>query len=358
MKKIIASILLALSLSLPFAAISESEAEDDHIYTLTDESGQTLTCRLGRMYKDDEYISGDNMLYVVESVDDETKIATARLVGKEPEDAQSAFAAVSEESGGNKLVCMYSTHSDESYVPSDGDSSLTKGAGIYDVGNALKENLEEMGIDVVYSDETFLPHDAGAYRRSRGVAAELLEKNPDALIDIHRDGVPADQYETSVEGDDISMVRLFVGKSNANAYENRSFAKQLKAVADDEYPGLVKDIYIGKGNYNQDLYPQAILLEFGTHEIEKEKAIGATEYMARVLDQTLYGSDGAGGEKEAPSKSGISAGVGWLIGLAVAAAVVFALFATGTFKGAGEKMRRGFREMTGGAFSKKKDGEK
>ncbi len=297
------------------------------------------------------------MLYVIKSVDDEARIATARLVGKEPDDVQSVFAAKSEESGGKKLVCMYSTHSDESYVPSDGESSLIKGAGIYDVGNALKENLEKMGIDVVYSDEPFLPHDAGAYRRSRGVAAELLEKNPDALIDIHRDGVPAEQYETNVEGDDISMVRLFVGKSNANAYENRAFAKQLKAVADEEYPGLVKDIYIGKGNYNQDLYPQAILLEFGTHEIEKEKAIGATEYMAHVLDQTLYGANGTDSTREAPSKSGIGAGVGWLIGLAVAAAILFALFATGTFKGAGEKMRRGYREMTGGAFTKKKDGE-
>lgn len=355
MKKITAIILLVLSLS--FSAFSETEPEDDHIYTLKDESGQTVTCRSGRMYIDDEYISGDNMLYVIKSVDDEARIATARLVGKEPDDVQSVFAAKSEENGGKKLVCMYSTHSDESYVPSDGESSLIKGAGIYDVGNALKENLEKMGIDVVYSDETFLPHDAGAYRRSRGVAAELLEKNPDALIDIHRDGVPAEQYETNVEGDDISMVRLFVGKSNANAYENRAFAKQLKAVADEEYPGLVKDIYIGKGNYNQDLYPQAILLEFGTHEIEKEKAIGATEYMAHVLDQTLYGANGADSTREAPSKSGIGAGVGWLIGLAVAAAILFALFATGTFKGAGEKMRRGYREMTGGAFTKKKDGE-
>ena len=35
------------------------------------------------------------------------------------------------------------------------------------------------------------PHDAMAYDRSRRTAAELLKKNPIALLDIHRDAVPA-----------------------------------------------------------------------------------------------------------------------------------------------------------------------
>ena len=50
---------------------------------------------------------------------------------------------------------MYSTHSDESYVPSDGESSKLENAGIYDVGEALAESFEERGIEVVYSKETF-----------------------------------------------------------------------------------------------------------------------------------------------------------------------------------------------------------
>ena len=75
-------------------------------------------------------------------------------------------------------------------------------------------------------------------------------------------------------------MRLFVGRSNANREANMAFAKRLKKAADAEYPGLVKDIYMGKGNYNQELYPQALLLEFGTHEIEKDKVMESTGYMA------------------------------------------------------------------------------
>jgi stage II sporulation protein P len=71
---------------------------------------------------------------------------------------------------------MYLTHTDESYEPSDGTSSKTKGAGILDVGNALKENLEKLGVQVVYDETSHLPHDAGAYRRSRQTARGASEK--------------------------------------------------------------------------------------------------------------------------------------------------------------------------------------
>ena len=101
--------------------------------------------------------------------------------------------------------------------------------------------------------------------------------------------MPAEQYETEVNGEDISKVRLFVGRTNQNAAENKAFAQQIKAEADREYPGLIKDIFIGKGNYNQDLSPNSLLLEFGTHEIDKEKAQEATGYIAEVLDNVLFG---------------------------------------------------------------------
>ena len=351
-KLLIAALLSALLTSRASALAApadEAEGTDDRAYVLTDESGVRLTSRCGQIFAGDEYISGGNLLYVVTEVDDESCVAVARLAGEEPSEAEEAFSALSEEA--RKRIAMYSTHSDESYIPGDGDSSLLKNAGIYDVGEALKKHLEELGVDVSYSHETFFPHDAGAYRRSRAVAASLLKSNPDALIDIHRDGVSADEYETTVDGKDTSKVRLFVGRTNANAAENRAFAKKLKRIADEKYPGLVKDIFIGKGNYNQDLYPEAILLEFGTHEIEKDKAVDSTKYMANVLYDALYDDDPTSARSDA---KGAAKGVGWLIGAAVLAAAVFAAVSTGSFRGAGAKMKRTMNEVTGGAFSGKK----
>ena len=128
-------------------------------------------------------------------------------------------------------------------------------------------------------------------------------------------------------------------------------SKKLKAIADDRYPGLIKDIYIGKGNYNQDLYPRAILLEFGTHEMEKALVIDSTKYMAEVVNTAL----GSGNTQSAPNetkeeKKASVSGIGILIGAAVIGIVLFALAATGSFRGAGQRIRKTAGELTGGLF--------
>ena len=350
----LAAVFLCLALSSAFA-----ETDGDCIYTLVDADGKKLTTRAGRMYEGDEYISGDDRLYRVAFVDDENCVATAEDLGPATLDEAafadflSARAEAEEKSDDEKLICMYSTHSDESYVPSDGASSLWVNAGIYDVGDALKENLEKLGITVEYSDKSFLPHDADAYNRSRSTVEEYAKRMPDAIIDIHRDGVDAEEYETEVDGEDTSMVRLFVGRSNQNAEENKAFAQRLKAAADEAYPGLIKDIYIGKGNYNQELYPQAILLEFGTYEIEKEKAISATEYMAEVINDVLFGpsAEASTGEKNSSAAKGIA----WAVGIVLVGALVYAFASTGKLGPAWNKVKRGASEMSAGLFGKRKD---
>ena len=353
-----AALLLAALVLMPLcAAPARAETDGDCLYTLLGPDGAMLTQRGGRMYVGDEYIAGNDMWYRVVSVDDAAQTAAAEYLGSAPEADVPAFSALAEggkDGDGKKLIAMYSTHSDESYVPEDGTASKWKGAGIYDVGDSLKKALEARGIEAVYSRETFLPHDADAYNRSRRTAEELMKQGPDALLDIHRDAVPAEQYETEVDGEDISKVRLFVGRNNQNAAENKAFARQIKAEADRMYPGLIKDIFIGKGNYNQDLYPHSLLLEFGTHEIEKEKAMEATDYIAEVLDNVLYGDAAKAEGGKATRGSAVARGVGWVIGLALLAAAVYALAATGTLKGAWHKLGRNASELTGGLFGNKK----
>ena len=330
-----------------------AENDGDVIYSLLGPQGELLTQRAGQMYVGDEYIASDNGHYRIISVDDVARTARAEYLGEASIEAFSQKKAAG--SGEKKLICMYSTHSDESYIPDDGTESKWNGAGIYDVGDSLKAALEKKGIDVVYSHETFLPHDADAYTRSRRTAEELMKQAPDALIDVHRDAVPARQYETKVDGEPISKVRLFVGRSNPNAAANKAFAQQLKAEADSSYPGLIKDIFIGRGNYNQELYDHSILLEFGTHEIDKDKAIAATAYMADVLDGVLYGKGGSGRDRRGASAASGAKGLGWTLLALLAAAVVFAFVATGSGRDAMFKLKRHASEVTGGLLGEKPD---
>ena len=67
-----------------------------------------------------------------------------------------------------------------------------------------------------------------------------MKRDPDALLDIHRDGIPDESaYRAEVDGEETSKVRLLVGRSNPNAGVNREFAKRLKAAADEKYDGLI-----------------------------------------------------------------------------------------------------------------------
>lgn len=362
--------LLALLLILPVFAHAETE-----VYTLVDEEGNVLTHYCGECDSGDEYISSDNQHYRVKAVDAQSKTAVAEHLGAadmpdvswlEMQDSQPVSAI------GEKKIALYCTHSDESYIEGDGTESVEGSGGIYDIANEFGSSLEELGVTVEISDATHLPHDAGAYRRSRQTAVELLKSQPNAIFDIHRDGIPdPDEYATTVGNEEMSMVRLLVGKSNQNNEANLSFAKQIKAIADKTYPGLIKDIYMGKGAYNQDLAPRSVLLEFGTHTISKDLVLKAVQPMSEVVYKALFG--GVIGSAGASDVSGRSfaqvegsteadkpavednTGSSWIIWLILALVVglgVFAFLSTGG-RGGMRKWGRSFSEMTGGLFGKK-----
>jgi len=355
------TVLLLLSASL-------AQAEGENTYTIVNENGERVTHFIGQPEAGDEYIARDNSHYIIRSVDHAALTATAELQGKyqmpSVEWLRSGDVTQPVSGGAGQAVAIYCTHSDESYVPNDGLHSETPRGSIYDVAETLKSNLEALGVTVYYDNETHHPHDSGAYKRSRATAEGLLKNNVDAIFDIHRDGIEdPGQYETTIEGKEASMVRLLVGRSNQNSAENKAFAVEMKAVADELYPELIRDIYIGKGSYNQDLSPNAVLLEFGTHTIDKELAKRSTQYMAETIQKTLYGgvsgaapsnmqNDVQNGEKT--RNKGAFTGIGWVLGVVIVGAVIFALAATGGVKPAMQKVKDGAREMTGGLFGKKK----
>ena len=188
---------------------------------------------------------------------------------------------------GEGFVGIYHTHNDESYIPSDGTASVNGRGGIHQVGDALGEQLARHGFRVVKSEALHLPHDRGAYRRSRRTAMKMLPKNPLVLLDVHRDATPPEFYREVVKGQPVTQVRLVVGRENPFRRTNLAFARRLKAEADRAYPGLVKGIYYGRGDYNQDLGPRTLLIEVGAHTNSRLLAERGAALFASVLDRVL-----------------------------------------------------------------------
>ncbi len=377
MRKVMA-FLVILAVIWPVTGL----AGDMNVWRLIDENGGTLTEICEEPEVGDEYISADNRLYQVVAVEGSNALTEVKGTVTLPDlrwmDADQVLPVAAIQ----KKIALYCTHSDESYEPSDGFYSTTERGTIYQVARALADGLGEKGVDAVLADTLHHPHDAGAYRRSRQTAVQLLKELPDCLLDVHRDGIPnPDSYAVTIGGEPVSKIRLLVGRGNQNAEMNREFALKIKAVADKVYPGLIKDIYLGKGTFNQDLLARSILLECGTYTLEKERVLASMSMMADVLNRSLYGGivGSAGqmtsdvrsapeatagitmGEPDEPASEderGLFSGLGFLGILLLIGLGGYAILSTGSFMGGSRKAGRNLSEMTGGLLGKKpRDGE-
>ena len=356
-----------------FVLLISGACAEGSVYRLETQDGQFITSIHGECEPGDEYISGSNQHYRVKSVDKEDASAILEHVGSAamPDVSWLDLEQTTPVSAmGQKKLALYCTHSDESYIEGDGTQSVEGKGGIYDIADALGNALEARGASIEISHETHLPHDAGAYRRSRQTAVTLLKGRPDGIFDIHRDGIPdPEEYAVSIGNEKMSKIRLLVGKSNQNKEANLSFAKQIKAVGDKIYPGLIKDIYMGKGTYNQDLAPRSVLLEFGTHTLEKERVLRSVKPISEVIFKAMYGGvTGSAGSSDVSPNRGTSSdepetkpaaennkGAGWAIWLVIGLIAALALFAflSSGGRGGGTKFSRSISEMTGGLLGKK-----
>lgn len=260
-------------------------------YSWFDESGDVITMTAIEPRPGDTYIAEDNRLYEVVSVSEDRTVEavykeTIRLpqvvAGRSQFAGGARSGVVEAQSEGNNVVGIYHSHNAESYVESSGAEFIEPHGEVVDVGEALARALEEQGLVVIHSDASHLPHDGGAYQRSRSTVRELLQEDAAALIDVHRDAIPAEEYVAEVDGDAMTRIRLVVGRQNPNREANLELAQRIKAIADEKYPGLIKGIFHAAGNYNQDVGPRTILLEFGTHETSVDDAIKSAQLFAEV----------------------------------------------------------------------------
>lgn len=306
---IIFSTVIFLLLFSTCVFASHTEVTGDQCFTLIDEENNIVHKTALKVCKGDVYIAADNSKYRVVSVNENT--ANCVYQGKEDmpkvseiqTQASIGQQAVPVQNQGKKAtIAVYHTHSDESYIPEDGKESIRGDGGIYDVGESLVKKLKEQGFNVEYSENRHDPHDANAYHRSRKTAVSLIKSQPDAIIDVHRDAVPADVYQANVEGEEVTKVKLVIGRQNPNMKTNMEFAKKIKAVMDEKKPGLSNGIYVGKGDYNQELSPHAILIEVGAHTNSKKDAEEGAMLFAETLPTVL----GTANNQAEPAKKPIS----------------------------------------------------
>ncbi len=286
---IVASIMLCFAFIFSYSpentAFSQKIFETG--YVVYDEDSNFLFERIS-VEVGDIYIDKSFNKYEIFLLDDTKKEAKARFVEKleRPNITKRGQNAI--DTSPSKKIGLYLTHNAESYLIGDGYDSIYGKGGIHDVATNLASALKQKGITTTLNETLHLPHDTLAYARSKVTAQKLLDTKPDAIFDIHRDGVSRRTYAKTTNGKEHSTVRIVVGQENPNQERNLAFATYLLSVAETTYPWLFLDIYFAKGHYNQNLYEKALLFEMGTYTIEKSLVQETVVPLADVIFTTLY----------------------------------------------------------------------
>lgn len=322
--------IIVLVMTRPIAYADDWYEEYGNYYKVYDVEKNEILFETARdVSRGDQYLSSDNKMYRIIRVNTKNYIAYAEFIedvtlpkiNKEAlrnvelalkEGDLSAFLLAQvegkQQNQQEKRIGIYTTHSAESYVPTDGTESTKGGGGIQKVAEQLKNSFDSYGVEAFFDNTSHEPHDAGAYKRSRRTAVQLMrDQGINTLIDVHRDAVPAEQYLVEIDGEPATKVRLVIGRRNQNFKANEELAMQIKSVADEMKPGLIKDIFYAKGDYNQDLTPRAMLAEMGTYKHTRQRAEKSAQYLSEVITTALFGGVV---EKEAPQEGVASKGGG------------------------------------------------
>lgn len=361
---LIQKLILALVLVCFFTTLAWAEGErKDGYYTVVTERNKvllqtSLDISVGDSFFDDK----DNQYEVI-------KIKGNRAVAKLTKKAkkvsalnrfQQAIATevadfgniVAAAGGATRPIAIYHTHSDESYIPSDGNFSIRAKGGIYKVGASLAEGYRTKGAKVEHNYNVHDPHDGMAYERSRRTAVQLLQKRPVTLFDVHRDAAPPEAYRKVVNGKTIAQMIFVIGNQNPNYQANLAYAKQLRDAANNKYPGLSKGILVTGGRFNQDLAPRDVLLEFGAHTNSRESAQRAATMFADATASTILGRTAAAAPGRTANRpaaptpqqaternaAGGSNALLWIVGLAVVGGA-FLLLNEGSWAGVKARVR-------------------
>jgi len=362
----------------PVAAELFEDGSSDHLVgrfaTIVDEQGDMLSMMARTVFAGDELYTSEGRIYRIEKVEGDR--AEAKFVGMDPQivayqefyagqNVPVSTSELAQQGKGN--LAVYHTHTDESYVPSDGKESIPFKGGIYQVGKTMVDRLKGKGIQVNYDETPHDPHDNNAYTRSRRTAANLLQSKPAAIFDIHRDGVPdPNYYRATIDGQKVARLRLVVGRENPGMSANMDFARRMMTAANNLHGNVVKEIFVGKGDYNQDLMPTALLIEAGTHTNTKEEAAQGVAMFTEALP-TVLGLTGAPSAPEAPGAGRAAGGgswkaLGWILGVTIIGGLGFLLVSSGnwenfkrrlsgfgsefaSFMGPGQVLRKIFRKQ-------------
>lgn len=174
------------------------------------------------------------------------------------------------------IVYIYNTHQTEGYQRSN-NASYNITPSVLMAGYILRESLNDLGIPTLVETnditEVLRIHNwkyKYSYAASKILLQDAMEKNKSLkyFIDLHRDSMSHEITTTQIENKSYAKVLFVIGKDHENYEQNLKMATAINDYIKNINPKLTRGISLKGGSgvngiYNQDISPNAILIELG-----------------------------------------------------------------------------------------------
>lgn len=207
---------------------------------------------------------------------------------------------------GSKIAFVYQSHSTESFLPELKDKGTTNPNLAYDssknitlVGQKLAESLQSKGVETLHSKANYPKmirnfKNSYSYKYSNRTLQEVTATNSELqyYFDIHRDSSVRKKTTVTINGTDYAQVYFVIGTAHPSWKKNEAFANQIHEILEKNNPGLSKGIYAkteeeGNGIYNQNISPNAILIEIGGPYNTLEETYRTVELLSSAIAEVI-----------------------------------------------------------------------
>ncbi|MBM7633774.1 stage II sporulation protein P [Geomicrobium sediminis] len=200
------------------------------------------------------------------------------------------------------LVHIVHTHNREAFHPYSGGENYATEQNIVEVGKEIGRHLDEAGIPVDVNEDDIHGmlidrglHFSRSYDVSRDVVVDAKNKNDNLefFIDVHRDSQPHDITTATINGEAMARTFFVVGTDHPDYERNKALATELHYRLEDEYPGLSRGVLERggagtNGVFNQDLSPNAMLIEMGGIDNTFDELNRSAEAFATIVETYIY----------------------------------------------------------------------
>ncbi len=205
-------------------------------------------------------------------------------------------------------ILIYHTHTLEAYTPSDKYPYEERGGdwrtndntcNIVTVGELLTQELRKRGFNVLHDTTNHEPPKLStSYSRSEATMKKYKEKYPtlEMFIDVHRDASGKEGATDYCVIDGVKTARMmFVVGTGEGATgsgfdempdfeSNYALAMALTEYMSDIDEGLMRDVRVKTGRYNQHISNRSLLVEVGHNMNTLEQALAAVMHLADAIE--------------------------------------------------------------------------